>query len=120
MFLKCSTRKKDGKEHRSWSIVETPEESARKELCEETGCEVDQLELLARFSPSTARFTNRMWVFFGSGVRVAARPTHARETGLETVWHRSPIRELLHDPQFFAAGMAAALLAAAAAGRIKL
>jgi len=22
MFLKCSTRKKDGKEHRSWSIVE--------------------------------------------------------------------------------------------------
>ena len=23
MFLKCSTRKKDGKEHRSWSIVES-------------------------------------------------------------------------------------------------
>ena len=23
MFLKCSTRQKDGKEHRSWSIVES-------------------------------------------------------------------------------------------------
>ena len=23
MFLKCSTRKKDGKEHRSWSVVES-------------------------------------------------------------------------------------------------
>ena len=23
MFLKCSTRRKDGKEHRSWSIVES-------------------------------------------------------------------------------------------------
>jgi hypothetical protein len=23
VFLKCSTRKKDGKEHRSWSVVES-------------------------------------------------------------------------------------------------
>ena len=23
MFLKCSSRKKDGKEHRSWSVVES-------------------------------------------------------------------------------------------------
>lgn len=23
MFLKCSTRKKDGKEHRSWAVVES-------------------------------------------------------------------------------------------------
>jgi len=23
VFLKCSTRRKDGKEHRSWSIVES-------------------------------------------------------------------------------------------------
>jgi len=23
MFLKCSTRQKDGKEHRSWSVVES-------------------------------------------------------------------------------------------------
>src|SRR3954469_1977958 len=43
---------------------ETPEEAARKELCEETGYEADTFELLAQLSPSTARFTNRMWVYY--------------------------------------------------------
>ena len=40
---------------------ETPEESARKELLEETGHVAEKFELLASLSPSTSRFTNRMW-----------------------------------------------------------
>src|SRR5947208_256660 len=41
---------------------DSPEETARKELLEETGCEAGTMELLTTLSPSTARFTNRLWV----------------------------------------------------------
>jgi ADP-ribose pyrophosphatase len=99
---------------------ETPEEAARKELCEETGCEADSLELIAKFCPSTARFTNRAWVYFAAQVRPALRPAHPREEGVEAVFHTGSIRALLNDPGFIAAGTYSALFAAAARGKITI
>ncbi len=99
---------------------ETPEEAARKELCEETGYEADAFELLAQLSPSTARFTNRLWVYFAPNVRPALKPQHPREAGIEAVFHHGHIRALLDNPEFFASGVCAALFAAAAKGKIKI
>jgi len=99
---------------------ETPEEAARKELCEETGYEADAFELLARLSPSTARFTNRLWVYFAPNVRPALKPRHPREAEIEAVFHQGRIRALLDNPEFFASGVCAALFAAAAKGKIQI
>ena len=99
---------------------ETPEEAARKELCEETGCEADSFELLGKHSPSTARFTNLMWIYFASGVRPATQPAHSREAGVEAFFFEGSIKSLVDHPEFFAAGAGSALFAAAAKGKISL
>ena len=99
---------------------ETPEEAARKELCEETGHEAGPLELLAALSPSTARFTNRMWIYFAPEVRLAARPAHPREAGVECVFHQGGVRALLAHPDLLASGTWAALLAAVARDKLAL
>lgn len=67
---------------------ETPEQTARKELCEETSYEAGNFELVATLSPATARFTNRVWIFFASNAVPAIQPAHPREAGLETVFYR--------------------------------
>src|SRR2546425_13250985 len=64
---------------------ETPEQAARKELLEETGHTADTLKLLGTFSPSTARFTNRLWCFFTSDARPALDAEAQREAGLDLV-----------------------------------
>jgi ADP-ribose pyrophosphatase len=99
---------------------ETPEEAARKELCEETGHEADTLELLATLSPSTSRFTNRMWIFFAPNVRLAARPAYPREAGVDFLFHQGSLKSLLADEAFLAAGNWAGLMAAVAHGRLNL
>ena len=99
---------------------ETPEEAARKELCEETGHEAGHLELLANLSPSSARFTNRMWIYYAPNVQPAAQPAYPRETGVECVFHQGGVRTLLTQPELFTAGTWAALLAAVARDKIKL
>ena len=99
---------------------ESPEEAARKELCEETGCEGEVFELLAKLSPSTSRFTNRTWVYFAPDVRPALKPQHPREAGVEAVFHQGGLRLLLDNPEFFASGTCAALFAAAAKGKIRI
>ena len=99
---------------------ETPEQSARKELCEETGYEADTLELIAVLSPSTARYANRSWVYFASGLRLAKNPAHAREAGVEPVFFEGGARALVEEPEFFAAGGYAAIFAAVAKGKIPL
>ena len=79
---------------------ETPEEAARKELCEETGHEAGQLELIAKLSPSPARNTNRMWIYFAANVRPAIRPAHPREAGVECVFHTGGVRLLVRNREF--------------------
>ena len=95
---------------------ETPEAAARKELAEETGYEADRFELIATLSPSTARFTNRLWCFFAANARVqsAAR----LEAGLEPVLYRKGLAALLHEEDFYSSGSCAALFAALVRGRI--
>ena len=97
---------------------ETPEIAARKELAEETGYEADTFELIATLSPSTARFTNRLWCYFAGNVR---RQAGARlESGLEPVLYGKGLAALLRENDFYSSGSCAALFAALVQGRIAL
>jgi len=99
---------------------ETPEQSARKELCEETGYEAHRLELLTVLSPSTSRFTNRAWMFFASDVQPVVSPTFPRETGIEGLFYQGGLRALLAEEDFIATDSRAALLAAVTQGKIAI
>ena len=99
---------------------ETPEQSARKELCEETGYEADTMELLATLAPSTSRFTNRAWMFFAPDVRPAVQPAYAREHGTEAVFYKAGLRALLAEEEFIATDSRAALLEAVTKGKLAL
>jgi ADP-ribose pyrophosphatase len=99
---------------------ESPEEAARKELCEETGHEADTFELLATLSPSNARFTNRMLVFFAPNVRLASHPAYLREAGVDFTFYGGDLRSLLDEKDFFAGGSCAALFAAIARGKLTI
>jgi ADP-ribose pyrophosphatase len=99
---------------------ETPEQTARKELCEETGYEADAFELLGTLSPSTARLTNRMWVFFVQDARPAAKPEFSREADVKLALHAGGIRTLLDSEDFVAASSCAALLMAVVRGKIQI
>jgi ADP-ribose diphosphatase len=98
---------------------ETPEEAARKELWEETGHEAETLELLTKLSPSTARFTNRLWCFFAPNVRPGQR-AQTREAGVDFRNYDRGIQSLLNEKEFFSAASYAALFAAVARGRLKI
>jgi ADP-ribose pyrophosphatase YjhB (NUDIX family) len=96
---------------------ETPEMAARKELMEETGHEASALELLGILSPSTPRFTNRLWCYFAPDTR----PSHS-ETGIEAgiirVYYTGSLSALLADPEFISTGSHAALLHAVVRGKL--
>ena len=99
-------------------IGETPVQAVRKELLEETGYEADRFELLATLSPSTARFTNRLWCFFAKD---ACRAKNARlEHGMQPVLYKKGFQELLDEKSFYSSGSCAALFAALVRGRIRL
>ena len=98
---------------------ETPEEAARKELYEETGHEAESLELVATLSPS-ARFTNRLWVFYAAHIRPAPQTTYTRDSQVEFTFYSGGIRSLLQEKDFISAGSCASLLAAAARGKISI
>ena len=97
---------------------ETPAQSARKELLEETGYVADTFELLASLSPSPARFTNRMWCYFAANARRS--PDAQIEAGLSCVHHTQGLAALLREPDFYSSGNWAALLAAVAQGKLKI
>jgi ADP-ribose pyrophosphatase len=99
---------------------ETPEEAARKELIEETGYTAESFTLLARLSPSTARFTNRMWCFFAADARLAPEAAAQREVGTDPVLYEGSLEALLAEPEFYGAGSCAALFAALTRGKLKL
>ena len=99
---------------------ETPEQSARKELCEETGHEADRLELLTILSPATSRFSNRAWMFFAPDVRPAVSPAFPREAGIDALFYQGGLRALLAEEEFIATDSRAALLAAVTKGKLAL
>ncbi|MBE9114447.1 NUDIX hydrolase [Lusitaniella coriacea LEGE 07157] len=56
---------------------EDPQNTARRELREETGYDAGELEFLGDFVPDTGRFSNKMWCYFAPNVTpnaLGARP----------------------------------------------
>jgi ADP-ribose pyrophosphatase len=99
---------------------ETPEDAARKELWEETGHETGTLELLTKVSPSTARFTNRLWCFFAPDVKPGSRQDLTREAGVEFRFYEKPLTSLLAEKEFISASSYAALFAAVLRGKLSI
>jgi len=97
---------------------ETPEQSARKELLEETGYVADRFELLASLSPSTARYTNRLWCYFAGNARPS--PDAVVEAGMNCVRWSKGLKPLLEEPEFYSCGNWAALMAVVAQNKMKL
>jgi 8-oxo-dGTP pyrophosphatase MutT (NUDIX family) len=97
---------------------ETPEQAARKELLEETGHVAEKFELLASLSPSTSRFTNRMWCYFAGNAQLA--PAAEIEAGLNCVRWTKDLKSLLQAPDFYSCGNWAALMAAVAKGKLQI
>ena len=97
---------------------ETPEQAARKELLEETGYLADHFELIACLSPSPARYTNRIWCYFAANARRA--PDAQIEAGMSCVLYTQGLAALLREPDFYSSSNWAALMAAWAAGKLKI
>jgi ADP-ribose pyrophosphatase len=97
---------------------ETPEQTARKELLEETGHEAGKLELLATLSPSTARFTNRLWCYFARDAR--PQPGACIEAGMELALYKHGLKALLQEKEFYSAPNYGALCVAILSGKLKI
>lgn len=75
---------------------ESPVESARRELLEETGFAVDALEPLLTIEPNPALQGNRCFTFLASGARRVAEPNFDAQEELEVVLvQRSEVAALL-------------------------
>ena len=55
---------------------ETPAETVRRELLEETGYQAGEIEPLGGMDPDTGRLGNRIWCFLAKGVRPRAGRRH--------------------------------------------
>jgi 8-oxo-dGTP pyrophosphatase MutT (NUDIX family) len=97
-----------------------PEEAARIELFEETGHEVEHIELLANLSPDTGRIANRMWCFFAGNARPTSNTAYQPEAGLDFVRYELGVSALLEEKEFCSALNRAALFAAVVQGKISL
>ena len=66
---------------------ETPEETARRELLEETGCEAGEgMRELGRFDLDSGRMQTTEWAFFAPRAYVVAEGPSGDETDLEIVF----------------------------------
>lgn len=54
--------------------MESPEEAACRELMEETGYQVDKLELLGTIATDTGRLGNKLWCYFAPNVTRIKEP----------------------------------------------
>ena len=97
---------------------ETPEQSARRELLEETGHEADSFKLLATLSPSVARFTNHMYCFFAADARPVIGAKPQGEAGVSLVLYDRGVRGLMDEKDFYSAPSCAALYLAALRGHL--
>jgi ADP-ribose pyrophosphatase len=99
---------------------ETPVESARKELLEETGYVADAMELLGTLSPDNGRYENRMWCFFASNARPSPDPCHEAEPGIEFVLYSGTVRALLQEKDFDSALNYSAVFLAVLKGQLHI
>ena len=78
---------------------ETPLETARRELLEETGYAGGEWQALGGMEPDTGRLGNRIWSFVAKGVR--RMEGHAPEEGIEVlVWPLEELMRALRDGRF--------------------
>ena len=101
-------------------VGQKPDEAARLELFEETGHEVDHMELLCNLSPDTGRIGNRMWCFFAENARPTYDSAYQPEEGIDLVRYKFGVRALLEEKEFCSALNRAALFAAVVKGKIRL
>jgi len=98
---------------------ETPEETARKELLEETGYEAHKFELLGDLSPAIGRFTNRMWCFFVNNAVPTSDQKFKIEDGISRRFYGGSLKRLIANREFCSALSHAALLAAIVRGKLR-
>jgi ADP-ribose pyrophosphatase len=98
---------------------ETPAETARRELLEETGYEAAEVEDLGPMLPDTGRLGNRIFSCFATGVRrVEGR---LPEEGIEVLtWPLDELARAAVDGRFDHALHVAVLMVAVLKGRIRL
>lgn len=95
---------------------ESPEESARRELLEETGYEAGAVEVLAPMLPDTGRLGNQIWACVATGLRRVAGCEP--EEGLEVVQLTVPeLFQAVDDGQFDHALHVAVILIAQLRGK---
>ena len=98
---------------------EKPEETARRELLEETGYEAGTLTVLGSMFPDTGRLANRIWHCVARDVRPV--PGRKPEEGMEVlVWSLAELRRALVDGRFNHSLHVAVLLDAVLRGGITL
>lgn len=79
---------------------EEPEQAARRELLEETGCEAGELVLLGQLHVDSGRLETQQWAFFAPDVRVVNdSPTGEEELEHLFVTPRE-LKELVLDGRF--------------------
>ena len=98
---------------------ETPEQTARRELLEETGCQASSLEVLGPMLPDTGRLGNRIWTCVAAGVR----PVEGRapESDIELLSYSPPeLARAVAEGAFDHALHVAVLLVAMVRGKLRL
>ena len=98
---------------------ESPAETARRELLEETGYAAETVEIIGEMSTDTGRLSNRTWGCFAPGVhRQMNRKT---EAGIETITYSpNELLEAIRSGQFHHALHVAILALAATRGLFAL
>ena len=98
---------------------EAPEESARRELLEETGYEGGEWIALGAMEPDSGRLGNRIWSFVAKGVRRAEG--RAPEAGIEVLlWTCDELAQAMSQGNFSMALHVATLMMAVLKGGVIL
>jgi ADP-ribose pyrophosphatase len=88
----------------------SPEETARRELLEETGYEAHELVQLGSLFTEVGRLTSRAWVYFAADVQRVAEPATTSEEPLEVVPVTRPeLHEAIESGEFASSGHVAAV-----------
>lgn len=96
---------------------ETPLETARRELLEETGYVADEAEMLAPMYPELGRLTNQTWTCFARDVRKTAKP----EPGIEVLTYPlNGLADAAMRGEFIHAPHLGAVLLAILQGKLRL